>query len=178
MGRFLIRIAGVLPIFLVASCGGKSSMPRLPIPLQTFVLHDILGGAGGRAIWVKEDKTAVLQIVTPSKDGGGLVEKRYYFELTADEFGGMEKMAGTHRLLEIKTVNRFGIPDEAHPIILAVTKQGDKVRVSKWANDSNSDFDSLYAYLFSLCTVPKGKVPEFDGEFNWNWRPNGFDSPF
>jgi hypothetical protein len=53
--------------------------------------------------------------------------------------------------------DRNGIPDEARPSLLFVTRLGQRVHLSKWARDAHPDFDAVYRYLRTLC-VPDGTL--------------------
>lgn len=177
--RLVRLLLSLVTVSILTGCRGDSQMSESPVPLRSFALHDVHGMSGGQALWIAEDGTAVLQVVGPPSPGkAGLWEKRYKFRITPDQRGEMERLAGVHRLLTQKPSDRSGVPDEAHPIILAVTKEGEAVKVRKWANDKHSDFDSLYDYLLKLSRAPAGEKPVYEGAYDWDWRPEGFDSPF
>ena len=175
-----MRVAGtaaiVLAAMLVASCDcERQVMP--PVPLKSFALQDVQGLFGGHAIWAAEDRTAIVQVVGPPPAGqSGLWEKRYKNTLTAEQWSEVERLVGAHRMATVKMPERPGVPDEAHPIIVAVLKAGGMAKVRKWANDKHPDFDPVYAYLLGLCRARGELVRE--GVFEWEWRPAGFERPW
>ncbi|CEF49235.1 unnamed protein product [uncultured bacterium] len=148
------------------------------MPLKSFVLHDVQGLFGGHAIWAAEDRAVFVQVVGPPPPAGqsGLWEKRYKATLTAEQWAEVERLVGAHHLLTAKMPERPGLPDEAHPIIVVVTRAGATANVRKWANDKHADFDPVYAYLLGLCRADGELVRE--GTFEWEWRPAGFEQPW
>ena len=158
---------------------GCASEPTTPVPLRSFVLHDVQGLSGGHALWARADGTAVVQVVTPAPPGqSGLWEKRYNATLTPDQRAEVERLVGAHHFLTLAMKDRPGVPDEAHPIIAVVTKGGETAKKRKWANDKHPDFDRLYDYLLGLCQrVVDGQMVR-EGVYDWEWRPDGFDRPW
>lgn len=168
-------IAGVVAVSLLVGCQGERQ-PGPPVPIKSFVLHDVQGLFGGRAIWVAEDRTAFVQIVSPPTAGQSvLLEKRYKTRLTAEQWAEVERLVGAHHLLTTKMAERSGVPDEARPTIVIVPQSGTVVKLRKWANDKHPDFDLVYSYLFGLCRAEGELVHE--GVFEWDWRPEGFAAP-
>lgn len=175
-----MRVAGTATALLAASllvgCEGERQ-PGSPVPLKAFVLHDVQGLFGGHAVWAAEDQTAFVQVVGPPPAGqSGLWEKRYKTTLTADQWAEVERLVGAHHLAAVKVPERPGVPDEAHPVIMAVPTAGAAVKVRKWANDKHPDFDPVYSYLLRLCRAGGDLVRE--GAFEWEWRPAGFGQPW
>jgi hypothetical protein len=174
--RVAVTVASVLAVLLLAGCQGERQ-PGPAVPLKSFVLHDVQGLLGGQALWAAEDRTAFVQVVGPPPAGqSGLWEKRYRTKLTAEQWAEVERLVGAHHLLTAKMVDRPGVPDEAHPIIVTVPKTGAAVRVRKWASDKHPDFDPVYSYLLGLCRGEFALVRE--GVFEWEWRPDGFERPW
>lgn len=160
---------------LLSGCGERRPGP--PVPLKSFTLHDVQGLFGGHAIWVAEDRTAFVQVVgRPPAGQSGLWEKRYKVTLTPEQWSEVERLVGAHHLLTAKMPERYGVPDEAHPIIVLVTKDGRTAKVRKWANDTHPDFDPVYAHLLGLCRAEGELVRE--GACDWAWRPDGFGAPW
>lgn len=138
-----------------------------PIPLQAFALFDVQGLWGGRALWAAVDRVATIQIVQP-----GLWEKRYQVILTDSQWAEVERLVACHHFFTLTVAERPGVPDEAHPVILAFAESGQAVRVGKWASDRHQDFDPIYDYLCGLCHV-EGKTFH-EGRYAWDWQPEGF----
>jgi hypothetical protein len=149
------------------------------VSLRSFVLHDVQGLFGGAALWAAEDRTAVVQLIgSPPAGQSGLWERRYKVTLTEEQWAEVERLIGTHRFLTLKTRERYGVDDEARPTIAVVTKAGATAKVMKWANDKHPDFDPLYEYLLGLCRNAKGQQPVHEGNYEWGWRPEGFELPW
>jgi hypothetical protein len=163
------RITPALPI--------APSTPGPPVPLKSFVLHDVQGFFGGQSLWVCEDRTAFVQVVrVPPPGQSGLWEKRYKTTLTPEQWAEMERLVGAHQLLTARMPDRPGIPDESHPIIAFDTRAGETVRLGKWAGDKHPGFDPVYAYLLGLCK-PTGELIH-EGEFVGGWKPDGCVTPW
>jgi hypothetical protein len=143
--------------------------PGPPVPLRSFGFQCVQGLWGGSALWAAEDRSAIIQVVGP-----GLWEKRYRDRLTEEQWAEVERLVGAHRLLAFRSCDRHGLPDEARPAILLVTRAGESVTAGKWANDAHPDFDPVYAYLLSLCGEAGELVRE--GPFEELW-PEGFELP-
>jgi hypothetical protein len=170
------RPSTVLSLVLLTLLPGCTNQPGPPIPLRSFVLHDVQGWSGGQALWAADDRTAVVQVVAPAPEKSVLWEKRYKFKLTEEEWAEVERLAGAHHFLNLKVPARPIIPDETHPIIVVVTKDGTTAKVGKLGGDKHPGFDPLYKYLFSLCRRDSKIVHE--AAFDWGWRPEGFPVPW
>jgi hypothetical protein len=146
------------------------------LPKPSFVLHDIQGLWGGRAIWAASDGSATVQVVgKPPAGQSGMWEKRFKIQVTAEQQAEIARLVGAHDFLHLRIKERPGIPDESHPLIVVVTKEGITAKVWKWASDKHPDFDPLYEYLLAICQSVQGQQLEREGAFDWEWRPPGFD---
>jgi hypothetical protein len=160
----------------LTGCGNDAGEPGPPVPLKSFVLHDVQGLFGGEALWVGEDNSAIVQVVgAPPPAKSGLWEKRYKLTVTKEQRAEFERLVGAHDFLRLKIRQRDGIPDEEHPIIVVTTKAGDKARVRKWANDKNPRFDPLYSHLLAIAGTAEGRELIHEGEYDGNWTPDGFE---
>jgi hypothetical protein len=176
--RTSATITGLLAVPLFAGCG-EARAPGPSVELRSVVLHDVQGLFGGHALWVAEDRAAVVQVVgAPPAGKSGLWEKRHKFKLTAEQLAEMERLVGAHHFLTLKVAERPGVPDEAHAIIVVVTKTGTTATARKWANDKNQDFDPHYEYLLGICQSVDGEQPIYEGAFDWEWSPAGFERPW
>ena len=148
---------------------------RPPVPLKSVVLRDVQGLFGGQNLWASADGTAFVQTVGHSQAVAGLAERRSRLKLTAAQWSEIERLVGAHGLLTLKTPQRSGVPDEAHPNISLVTRSGTKVEVGKWADDKVPDFDAVYQYLLQL-TASASATGELlnEGLYDWKWHPDGF----
>src|SRR5262245_33693282 len=126
--RVHAAVLGVIAITL-AGCGRgeveDTGTPGPPVPLKQIVLHDIQGMHGGDALWVAEDGTTVVQVVTPAPPGKiGLWENRYQAKVTNEQRAEIERLVGAHDFLRLTIKELKGVPDESHPNIMVVTKDG------------------------------------------------------
>ena len=144
-----------------------------PIPLKSFVLSEV-GFFRGQALWVAEDRTAIVQVIGRPPGGESRDwEKRYKFKLTAEEWAETERLVGVHNFLTIqKQPEGSGILDEAQPIIVLITKAGTTIKARKWAHEKHPDFDPVYMYLRGLCRAEGATISE--GRYVWKWQPDGF----
>jgi len=157
------------------SCDAPPSNPQ--VPLLECALLDVQGLWGGRNLWIREDGSAVLQVVTPPPPGkSGLWEKRYEFKVDRERWSCFETLVGLHDFLDLKIRERPGVPDEARPTIRVVPKSGPAVEVCKWANDKEPRFDPLYQFLLGICRSGETGKPAAEGAFDHAWRPPGFSS--
>ncbi len=175
-----MRAPGLLaiPLIAVVPAGCERATPA-PVALRSFVLHDVQGMHGGFALWVAEDGSATVQVVGESPPGQvGLWEKRLQTKVTPEERAEFERLVAKYDFFRLKVKERSGIPDEGHPIIVVVTKDGATTRATKRANDKHPDFDPLYEYLRGICVRAGGTKPVWEGVYDWNWRPAGFEQPW
>jgi hypothetical protein len=130
-------------------------------------------------LWAGEDGAAVVQVVrVPPPGQPGLWEKRYHLTLTGEQRAEIERLVGAHHFLTLKVPERYGEPDEARPTIAVVTREGATAKAAKWDGDKHPDFDPLYEYLLGLCRVAESGKAVHEGNFDWDWRPQGFDRPW
>jgi hypothetical protein len=144
--------AVVVGLLLTPALAGCDRASREPVPLRAVVLHDVQGLWGGEALWARDDRTAVVQVVRPPKgDQAGLWERRYAVTLTDAQWAEVERLVGAHRFLSLHIKERTALPDTPHPLIWVQSKAGVTNKVMKWADDRHPDFDPVYEYLLGLC---------------------------
>lgn len=177
----MIRFVCMMILSIVLMTGGCGDRSQTPVSLRSFILHDVQGLDGGQALWVDEDGSAILQVVRPSppeKKILGLWEKRYTLKLSDQQKTEVEQMASARHILAIKTGEKYGIPDEANRLIVLVTTDGQTFKVSRWDHEKHPDFNAFCGYLQGLCHPPPGEKPIYEGAFDWDWRPDGFERPW
>lgn len=119
--RAAMANTSLLLLFGLAGCARE---PRPPVPLAMLVLYDNQGMYGGQALWVAEDRTAFIQnVARPPAGKSGLWEKRYKTKITAGQWAEVERLVGAHHVLSLKMPDRLGVPDEAHPLIMAAMNE-------------------------------------------------------
>lgn len=160
---------------LLSGCGptdpdGRGT-PGGPVPLKEVVLNDVHGLWGGEAVWVRSDRTAVVQVVDRKRK-----EKRYRRAVTAEQWAEIERLVGEHDVLGLKEGPfRTGVPDEAAHTIRLVTADGRRAKVFKWENDRRPRFDPLASVLFGIARAPEGRELVHEGPFDYDWHPEGFE---
>jgi hypothetical protein len=107
-------------------------------------LRDVQGLHGGRDIDVEADGVWALRVVTP---GGRTTNKPGRL---AGGMATLEKLIQQHDFFGLTIPHRLGIPDEAHPEISVILKNGSRRTVGKWAGDSHAGFDAIYRWLLRL----------------------------
>jgi hypothetical protein len=174
-GFALILVAGAGWLVWYRPLPRQAHHPGPPVPLRTIVLRDVQGYWGGQNVWLSADGMAVVQVVgSPPPGKSGLWEKRYRLQLDDQYMAALERLVGEHDFLNLKIPERRGKPDEAHPIIVVVTKDGRTAETMKMGSDKNADFDALYDVLLQGCQSCAGQQPESEGPFDWEWHPEGF----
>jgi hypothetical protein len=142
------------------------------------VLLDVQGLWGGRNLWIDEDGNATAQLVTPGQGGGpGLHEKRYRRQIPAEDLAEAERLVGAHRFLDLRLSPRPGVPDESHPEIAVIAKDGRHAAVMKWQGEKQPRFDPLYGHLLAVFRDTVGGELVHEGPFDWEWHPEGFPAP-
>jgi hypothetical protein len=177
-----VVLALVVTVVVVADRSRSGSLgwlrpePGPPVPLRTVVLHDVHGLWGGPAIWIREDNTAVVQVVVPPPAGRvGLLEKRYTVAITPEHRAEIERLVGAHHFFTLRVNERPGVPDELQYVIAVVTRTGARARVTKWAGDKHPDFDPLYQYLLGLCAGVEGRTPVHEGSTIGSGNPRALN---
>jgi hypothetical protein len=149
-------------------------MPAWAGDVEQAVLLDVQSLQGGTELWVAADGRAVCRFVAPPDKGTpGLQETRYEFGISAEQRSALNALIQKHGFFSIRTTDRYGMPDEARPVIFIKSGRSAQA-VGKWANDPHKDFDPIY--LFLLKTAESGKTgrPVHQGPFDRNWKPDGF----
>jgi hypothetical protein len=149
------------------------------ISTRVIALHDVQGLFGGHNIWIVDGRSVFVQKVgrpRPAQNQPGLGEQRYQFELAPAERDELERLLDVHHFLTIKVDSSGpGVPDEARPTVVVVSRSGQTVRASKWANDKHSEFDPIYRYLLAIGDRGTEKQIVYDGAYQGDWRPPGID---
>lgn len=144
--------------------------------LDQVVLLDVQGLWGGTNLWISGTGKAVCRYVrTPAKGESGLQETRHSLELSREQQASLRKLVNEHDFFNIKTVDRYGVPDESRPAIFI--KSGDRTHaVGKWANDKHTEFDPIYELLLKIAESGKSTPATYKGPYDSDWTPVGFPS--
>ena len=180
----IVCVAGVS--FSLAGCGAFShdpdgpGTPGPPVPLKQVVLNDAHGLWGGESLWLAEDGTAVVQVVSEPPQGQvGLWEKRYRRKVPEAQRAEIERLVGAHDFFSLKAgFPRTGVPDEAAHAVYLVAKDGRKLTAVKWAKDKRPRFDALADVLFGMMRTTEGRELIHEGLFDWDRAPDGFEKPW
>ena len=139
-----------------------------------IILFDVQGLWGGQDLWISGDGNAVCRFVaSPTQGQTGLHETRYNFTLSAQQQTTLLQLVKKHRFFTLKTTERDGVPDEAHPIIF-VRSGARSHSVGKWANEKRDDFDPIYQFLLQIIDSGRNGKHGHSGPLEWGWRPDGF----
>lgn len=119
--------------------------------LTKIDLLDVQGLWGGWEITVKATGEVVVHEVQPTAEG-------FYREtwLTQWRPGQAQKFLADvlqTGILDYEEVHRYGLPDEARPVIQLFFEDGHTVSLCKWSNDQDPLFDTAYKMLLNLRPV-------------------------
>ncbi len=171
MKRHISALMLVIGLF----SGGCSISINQTIPgWDQIILLDVQGLWGGRDLWISSDGSAFCRVVEPpAKGGSGLLETLYSFTISDGQRVALHSLFNTHHFCSIQIEDRYGLPDEARPIIV-IRAGGEICRAAKWLNDSHQGFDSIYKHL--LMIVENGRLGKKigSGTYDWRWKPDGF----
>lgn len=161
----------LIAALLLAVC---TSAGTAAADFDQVVLLDVQSLRGGVNLWISGNGKAVCSFVKPPQNNEkGLQEIRYSFKLSGQQAATLSGLLKKHDFFQIKTVDRYGIPDEARPAVFV--KSGRKTHAAaKWAGDRHKHFDPIYEFLLKTARSGRtgteaGKVP-----FDRNWKPEGF----
>ena len=138
------------------------------------VLLDVQGLFGGCDLWLSAAGSAQCRIVRPPGGGGpGLRETRHAFTVPHADLDALGKLLTGHDLATMQTQNRYGVPDEARPVVCV--QSGENIRaVGKWAGDVHPAFDAIYGFLRRLVEqAAAGSLPLRDAPSS-DFPPPGF----
>jgi len=124
-------------------------------------LYDVQGLWGGRRISVAGPKQVVVRRVLT-----GRLERRYEFDLNADEWKRLLDSFVEYDFVTIKPMERPGIPDEARPTITLVNVGGEKCVVAKWAGVKDERFDAVYSAMMRLEAFTAHLEPVYSGPYD------------
>jgi hypothetical protein len=144
--------------------------------VQTVILRDVQPLFGGRKLYLSGDGNGVCQIVVRKREATGLYEKRFGVTLSPDARRSLANLIKEHSFFEIFIKERAGLPDEARPAITITLVSGQSLRVTKWANDKNPDFDPIYDALLEQIRLAQAGTPIYEGPYDPRWVPVGFAS--
>lgn len=136
------------------------------------LLLDVQGLFGGRELWLAADGSAHARVVGPPAPGQAMLgERRFTFTVGPGELAELARLLARHDLTKMRTPNRYGVPDEARPVVCV--QAGRKIHaVGKWANDAHAEFDAIYLFLTRLVNR---EAQAAAGEGKWDGEvPPGF----
>jgi hypothetical protein len=143
------------------------SHPPGQVPLRAFGFECVQALWGGCALWARDDRSVIIQIVEPV-----LWEKRYRGHISDAQWAEVERLIGAHHFLGFRSPDRNGLPDEARAVIFLVTRAGEAASAARWAGDAHPDFCPVYTYLRGLCRPEGVLVRQGPYERLWpEWWP-------
>ncbi|HUT59766.1 MAG TPA: protease inhibitor I42 family protein [Phycisphaerae bacterium] len=140
---------------------------------QSVVLRDVQGLSGGQDLWLFADGRLIVQVVRFGDRTRPC--SRYATRLDANALAKVGRLLTERKFFKIKTRDRAGVPDEAHPAITVRSAEGKEHTVRKWANDKHPDFDAIYEELLGLVKSACRGQPEYAGAYDRAWAPKPAD---
>jgi hypothetical protein len=182
--RFLKFSRVLLATPLLAGCAdadrSRGPAAQKPVPLKAFVLHDVQTRFGGDALWAKKGGPIIIQVVEPEGLGKPekLREKRYQLKARPGLYSEVELIVGSRNLLDLKLKGSAGSADTRTSIML-VPEVGLTVKLTRWGKASERRFDQLHEYLRNRCReIEVQEKPVYEGPYDKDWRPEGFERPW
>lgn len=167
----------LVTLAILISTGSSQAEPPTQ-KLKQMILLDVQGLFGGRELWVYPDGKAIARLVRvpqSEKTKSSFEETRYEFIFSQKQNTQLLYLIKKHHFFSMKTKDRYGVPDEARPIIYI--KSGSKTHsVGKWDNDQHKDFDPVYQYLLQIIQSAKSGKKTYDGDYDPSWQPKNFPS--
>lgn len=169
--------AFVVLLMMGAGCAGAGEKPSTADVMGPedrrekawIALADVHPLWGGRDIYVEGSGRVVVRDV-PRR--GGPDETRIAATIPADEARALLARAAELDVLNLKLVERPGVPDEGRPTIAVHGADGAEGRLTKWANDKVAAFDELMGKLTAIGekAAKDGKAEQL-GRYDYGWRP-------
>lgn len=169
---------------LLSGCGRsnpgreREAAAHKPAGLKSFVFYDVQARGGGDAVWGKKDGELFIQVVVPkgAAHQDELVEKRYHLKSRPGIFSEVELTVETRKLMALQLKKGSGDP---RTILVLVPQAGPTVKVAREGDASDAGFDQLSSYLRGRCReVEAQEKPVYEGPYDKNWRPKGFERPW
>jgi hypothetical protein len=178
----LLRLSLFLLAALAPACG-KTDRPRgpegeRPAALKAFVLYDVQPRGGGDAVWAKKDGSVVVQVVRMKgiAHPDELLEKRYLLKSRPGIFSETELTVGSRNLMALKLEKGSG---DRRTTLVLVPESGPTVRLVRQGDASDRGFEQVCSYLHSRCREAEAQEkPVYEGPYDKNWRPDGFERPW
>jgi hypothetical protein len=104
-------------------------------------------------------------------------ERRYRLALSPEQWAEAERLAGAQDFLRLNDRLRPRYGKNEQTLIEVCPRSGPGVAVATWAPADHPDFLALYSYVQGLCAEPDDRHLVYEGPFDWDWRPEGFDRP-
>lgn len=172
-------LVGAAVLSTLLGCAGSDypdgpSQPGPPVPLKEVVLDDVSRFHGGERVWIGADRTAFIQVVDSKEK-----EKRYRRAVTDEQRAEVEKLVGQHDFLSLQEGPfRKGVPDEPGHTVRLVTQDGRRAKAFKWGGDRRPRFDPVAGELFKIAQESEGRDLIYEGEYDPDWVPDGFEKPW
>jgi hypothetical protein len=150
-----------------AAAGKAGALPVL------FVLRDVQGLWGGRDLWIRGDGKAWVQFVGRAGKVPGNGRLRFELTVPPARLRALQKEVEAQRFFAITTRKRYGVPDEALPLIYVRLGNREAAK-TKWANDPHPRFDALYQALLRIARTGRSGRKLAVMPTPGDWSPAGF----
>ena len=151
---------------------GRNSDPK-PSAALILSLKDVAGFSGGQDLALDADGNLFVRMAghNPQHTESRFWEQRYYAKLPPAELSALIAFVKSSGIARYRQRQRYGVPDEALPNIVVALPGGKPIDAAKWANDKDSNFDTLYSRLLDL-VAKTAKTPPY------RQQPYDYQAPF
>jgi hypothetical protein len=174
--------AFLLAAILLSGCenADRSREPasQKPVSLKAFVLYDVQPRVGGDVLWARKDGEIFVQVVAMKgiAHPDQLKEKRYHLKSRPGIVSETELTVGSRHLMTLALKKGSG---QRRTIIMLVPQAGPTVKLTRWGDASDRGFDQLSSYLHGRCReMEANEKPVYEGPYDKDWRPAGFERPW
>lgn len=165
---------GTLVAVLLSGAAASTAMIRdtTAVPdLKTVILRDVQPLFGGQNICLKQDGSAIAQLVAPRPTPPGLHERRFRLGPNPAVVLRIAESVRNDKFLEMSLPDRAGWPDDAKTTIAIELASGRSHRVSKWANDKHAGFETIYQLLLRRVQESERGELLYEGNYDPRWTP-------
>ncbi len=139
--------------------------------MQSVSLRDVHPLFGGTNLYLNADGSGTCQIVEPSPNAGGLVEKRIPITADAATVEELHHAISQHRFFDRTDALKPAVPDASRISISVTLASGRSATVTNWSSDRNPDFNSIYQILLKIAKSAQRGPAQSDNAYDPHWRP-------
>jgi hypothetical protein len=165
---------GTLVAVLLSGAAVSTAMVRetRAVPdVKTVILRDVQPLFGGQNVYLKQDGSGIAQLVAPRPTPPRLHERRFRLGPNPAVMLRIAESVRDDKFLEMSLPDRAGLPDEAKTTIAIELASGRSHRVSKWANDKQAGFETIYQLLLRRVQESERGELLYEGNYDPRWTP-------